>query len=33
MACMFCGDSIDESICYSCEDTAEMMGIDIAELV
>lgn len=33
MACIYCGDSIDESICISCEDTADMMGIDLADMI
>ena len=33
MACIFCGDAVDEAICYSCEDTAEMMGIDINDMM
>lgn len=32
MACMFCGDDVDENICYSCEDTANEMGFDAEEL-
>ena len=32
MACIFCGDEVDELVCYSCEDTAEMMGVDITDL-
>ena len=32
MACMFCGDSVEENICMSCEDTAEDMGVDTSLL-
>lgn len=33
--CMFCGDEIDGDegqFCYSCETTAEDIGVDINEL-
>lgn len=26
--CQFCGDSCGETICYSCQETADDMGID-----
>jgi hypothetical protein len=32
MACFYCGDNVEEDICYSCEETAEELGIDIDEL-
>lgn len=32
MACLYCGDSVEENICYGCEDTAEAMGIDLSML-
>lgn len=33
MACFFCGDSVDENICYSCEETAEELGVDIGDFI
>lgn len=32
MACVFCGDSIEEEMCMSCEETASDLGVDIEEL-
>jgi hypothetical protein len=29
MACFYCGDNVDEDICYSCEETAEELGVDL----
>ena len=31
--CRICGDTCGEEICYSCETTAEDMGVDIYDLV
>jgi recombinational DNA repair protein RecR len=31
--CNFCGDSCGESVCYSCEDTAYDMGVDLNEVM
>jgi hypothetical protein len=27
--CNYCGDSCGEEVCYSCEETAEAMGVEL----
>jgi hypothetical protein len=29
LTCNFCGDSCGESVCYSCEETANDLGLDM----
>ncbi len=29
ICCNWCGDACGETICYSCQDTADDMGIDV----
>lgn len=31
--CYYCGDSCGEEVCYSCEELAMDMGIDIQEIM
>ena len=31
--CQFCGDACGEEICLSCQDTGEMFGFDIDDLM
>ena len=28
-SCIYCGDACGTSICYSCEETAEAMGLEL----
>lgn len=29
LSCMYCGDACGSEICYSCEETANDMGLDL----
>jgi len=31
--CQFCGDSCGEIICYGCQDTGDMLGVDLDEML
>lgn len=32
LECQFCGDSCGEEVCYSCQETADSLGVDTYEL-
>lgn len=31
--CLFCGDTVGYPYCYGCEDTADMLGLDIDAMI